>query len=261
MSRVRQRVEHPHAWPSLGGTFPLRRRNSGRPGPATRPRAAGRCATCHVGSPADGKFVTHEMYAAGHPPLPPLEVMTFSRDQPMHYKLPKDLPYFRRRTRKKRGNCSTTARANRSRPGWWPLVRSRRPGRPCECWPRRPRRLTPAPGYWISPTSSRRLPSHLEAAQLAKQPATPATGPAVPNTGPLALLRVVLAHGAAAAPALKSVADELRPSTPNSSGPSTPAHSATRPRSPPPRGISTWADSAEKGLEWSSTRPTKPESF
>ena len=49
---------------------------------------AQRCASCHVGNAAEGKFVTHAMYAAGHPPLPPLEVMTFSRDQPMHYKPP-----------------------------------------------------------------------------------------------------------------------------------------------------------------------------
>jgi hypothetical protein len=55
---------------------------------------AERCAACHVGNMAEGKFVTHAMYAAGHPPLPPLETMTFSRDQPMHAKLPRDLPYF-----------------------------------------------------------------------------------------------------------------------------------------------------------------------
>src|SRR5213079_1423062 len=59
--------------------------------PAVR---AERCAACHVGNAAEGKFVTHEMYAAGHPPLLPLEVMTFSRDQPMHYKYARDLPYF-----------------------------------------------------------------------------------------------------------------------------------------------------------------------
>jgi hypothetical protein len=45
---------------------------------------ADRCAACHVGNAAEGKFVTHAMFAAGHPPLPPLEVLTFSRDQPTH---------------------------------------------------------------------------------------------------------------------------------------------------------------------------------
>jgi hypothetical protein len=29
--------------------------------------------------------VTHEMYAAGHPPLPPFELATFARDAPRHY--------------------------------------------------------------------------------------------------------------------------------------------------------------------------------
>jgi hypothetical protein len=42
------------------------------------------CASCHVGNKAEGKFVTHEMYAAGHPPLPPFEVVTFARDAPRH---------------------------------------------------------------------------------------------------------------------------------------------------------------------------------
>jgi hypothetical protein len=45
---------------------------------------AERCAACHVGNTGEGKFVTHAMYAAGHPPLPPLETLTFSRDQPTH---------------------------------------------------------------------------------------------------------------------------------------------------------------------------------
>jgi hypothetical protein len=48
------------------------------------------CATCHVGSNGDGKdiperFVTHEMYAAGHPPLPGFEVATFSNEMPRHW--------------------------------------------------------------------------------------------------------------------------------------------------------------------------------
>jgi hypothetical protein len=55
-------------------------------------RRAERCISCHVGSESEGRFVTHEMYAAGHPPLPPVEVMAFSRDEPMHYKLARDLP-------------------------------------------------------------------------------------------------------------------------------------------------------------------------
>jgi hypothetical protein len=55
-------------------------------------RRSERCTSCHIGSEPEGRFVTHEMFAAGHPPLPPIEVMSFSRDEPMHYKFAKDLP-------------------------------------------------------------------------------------------------------------------------------------------------------------------------
>jgi hypothetical protein len=50
--------------------------------PAKRTRL---CASCHVGNTAEGKFVTHAMYAAGHPPLPGLEVATFSDEMPRHW--------------------------------------------------------------------------------------------------------------------------------------------------------------------------------
>jgi hypothetical protein len=43
-----------------------------------------KCASCHVGNLAEGKFVTHEVYAAGHPPLPPFELATFTHDAPRH---------------------------------------------------------------------------------------------------------------------------------------------------------------------------------
>jgi cytochrome c553 len=43
------------------------------------------CVSCHVGNAADGKVVTHEMYAAGHPPLPSIEVATFSDVMPRHW--------------------------------------------------------------------------------------------------------------------------------------------------------------------------------
>lgn len=54
------------------------------------------CATCHVGSAAEGKVVTHEMYAAGHPPLPPFELGTFMDCQPKHWGAPvySSLAYF-----------------------------------------------------------------------------------------------------------------------------------------------------------------------
>jgi hypothetical protein len=44
-----------------------------------------KCASCHIGSTEEGKVVTHAMYAAGHPPLPGLEVATFSNAMPRHW--------------------------------------------------------------------------------------------------------------------------------------------------------------------------------
>ncbi|MGL4422332.1 MAG: hypothetical protein ACRCZF_16800 [Gemmataceae bacterium] len=50
------------------------------------------CASCHVGSGAEGKVVTHEMYAAGHPWLPPFELASFLENEPLHWALPEQLP-------------------------------------------------------------------------------------------------------------------------------------------------------------------------
>ncbi len=51
--------------------------------PASRARI---CASCHIGNVAQGKLVTHEMYAAGHPPLPGFEVETFVAQMPNHWR-------------------------------------------------------------------------------------------------------------------------------------------------------------------------------
>lgn len=59
--------------------------------PAVR---AEKCASCHVGSSAEGRFVTHEMFAAGHPPLPPLDATAYTRDQPRHWGLPRELAHL-----------------------------------------------------------------------------------------------------------------------------------------------------------------------
>lgn len=53
------------------------------------------CMSCHIGSAPEGKVVSHAMFAAGHPPLPPLEVATFSRNEPQHWRDAKDNPYFK----------------------------------------------------------------------------------------------------------------------------------------------------------------------
>ena len=44
------------------------------------------CASCHVGSVTEGKFVKHEWYAAGHPPLPGFELANFQLQMPRHWK-------------------------------------------------------------------------------------------------------------------------------------------------------------------------------
>jgi hypothetical protein len=48
-------------------------------------KRAALCASCHIGNAGEGKVVTHAMYAAGHPPLPGLEVATFSDAMPRHW--------------------------------------------------------------------------------------------------------------------------------------------------------------------------------
>src|SRR5690606_29164512 len=40
------------------------------------------CVSCHVGNAEEGRVVTHEMYAAGHPPLPNFELETFLQQMP-----------------------------------------------------------------------------------------------------------------------------------------------------------------------------------
>jgi hypothetical protein len=42
--------------------------------------------SCHVGSVEEDKFVRHEWYAAGHPPLPGIELASFQNQMPRHWK-------------------------------------------------------------------------------------------------------------------------------------------------------------------------------
>ncbi len=44
------------------------------------------CYSCHIGDIDQNRFVTHAMYAAGHPPLPPVELQTFIDAMPAHWK-------------------------------------------------------------------------------------------------------------------------------------------------------------------------------
>ena len=52
------------------------------------------CASCHVGNPDENKVVTHEIYAAGHPPLPPIELVTFMNGEPRHWGYPSELKFL-----------------------------------------------------------------------------------------------------------------------------------------------------------------------
>jgi hypothetical protein len=45
------------------------------------------CLSCHIGDRSQQKILTHDMYAAGHPPLPSIEAATFSDQQPRHWQL------------------------------------------------------------------------------------------------------------------------------------------------------------------------------
>ncbi len=55
--------------------------------PVTR---ATKCMSCHIGNADEQKVITHAMYAAGHPPLPSIEVAAFSDEQPRHWKYQKE---------------------------------------------------------------------------------------------------------------------------------------------------------------------------
>jgi hypothetical protein len=43
------------------------------------------CFSCHIGNAEQGKVITHEMYAAGHPPLPSVELDAFIDQMPAHW--------------------------------------------------------------------------------------------------------------------------------------------------------------------------------
>jgi hypothetical protein len=47
---------------------------------------AANCLSCHLGEVATGRVISHEMYAAGHPPLPAFEMEAFSAGMGRHWK-------------------------------------------------------------------------------------------------------------------------------------------------------------------------------
>ncbi len=44
------------------------------------------CGSCHIGDHRRGMFITHEMYVAGHPPLPNFELQKFVTSMPAHWR-------------------------------------------------------------------------------------------------------------------------------------------------------------------------------
>jgi hypothetical protein len=52
------------------------------------------CLSCHLGNAGEGKVLTHEMYAAGHPPLSGFDTATFSLAEPPHWLQPTEVPAF-----------------------------------------------------------------------------------------------------------------------------------------------------------------------
>ena len=52
----------------------------------TTSKQADLCFDCHIGNRKQNQFVTHAMYAAGHPPLPSIELQTFCQQMPQHWR-------------------------------------------------------------------------------------------------------------------------------------------------------------------------------
>ncbi len=44
------------------------------------------CLDCHLGNAENGQIVTHEMFAAGHPPLASVDVVAYADDMPRHWR-------------------------------------------------------------------------------------------------------------------------------------------------------------------------------
>lgn len=54
-------------------------------------KQADMCFDCHVGNREKNMFVSHTMYAAGHPPIPSIELQEFCKEMPQHWQTPAQL--------------------------------------------------------------------------------------------------------------------------------------------------------------------------
>jgi hypothetical protein len=83
---------HLHQQPSWRRLTPIQKASHGMLEMRSATTAAKVCASCHVGNVAQGRYITHAMYAAGHPMLPPFELQTFLDAMPPHWKTIQEKP-------------------------------------------------------------------------------------------------------------------------------------------------------------------------
>jgi hypothetical protein len=76
----------PHTDAKWRGTTPGEKQRLGMTDVRDPFVSAGVCLGCHVGNAAEGKFVMHEMYAAGHPPLVNFEFEAYAQRMPRHWR-------------------------------------------------------------------------------------------------------------------------------------------------------------------------------
>ena len=71
------------------------------------------CLSCHLGNIKEGRFVTHDMYAAGHPVLPPFDLQTFLSAMPPHWKTLPEKPIVANSSKSDVGTFELQAEYNR----------------------------------------------------------------------------------------------------------------------------------------------------
>ncbi|MCA9212643.1 MAG: hypothetical protein KDB27_06250, partial [Planctomycetales bacterium] len=92
VSDERWRKQHTNSWRNQGQLLtPDEKTATGLHDLTSMSKQAALCMDCHVGNKQKGMFVTHEMYVAGHPPLPPFELETFCDAMPKHWKSPEEV--------------------------------------------------------------------------------------------------------------------------------------------------------------------------
>ena len=84
----------PHSLPAWRRQSPAEKSKLGLVDVREPVKRAEQCFSCHIGNTEQGKVVTHEMYAAGHPPLPSIEIESFIDQMPAHWRyLPEKGPF------------------------------------------------------------------------------------------------------------------------------------------------------------------------